>query len=88
MNTISLPFLIMVKYTSHLSFFKLSVKPIVGAAFNTFLNSVRIRKAEEIIKSPEGSKKKITDIIYECGFTSPFTYYRHRKAPNNNPTKT
>ncbi len=60
----------------------------VGQHFNTFLNSVRIRKAEEIIKSPEGSNRKITDIIYDCGFTSPFTYYRHRKAPNTNPTKT
>lgn len=59
----------------------------VGQHFNTFLNSVRVRKAEEMMNSKEGENRKITDIIYECGFTNQVTFYRHYKADKGERTK-
>lgn len=59
----------------------------VGQHFNTFLNSVRVRKVEEIMSSKEGENRKITDIIYECGFSNQVTFYRHYKADKRERTK-
>lgn len=52
----------------------------VGQHFNTFLNTIRIKKVEEIMNSHDGSNRKITDVIYECGFNNPVTFYRHYKS--------
>ena len=52
----------------------------VGQHFNIFLNSIRIKKVEEIMNSPDGASRKITDVIYECGFNNPVTFYRHYKS--------
>lgn len=52
---------------------------VVGQHFKTFLNTVRIHKAEEMLNSKDGENKKINDVLYECGFNNPVTFYRYYK---------
>ncbi len=51
----------------------------VGQSFNDFLNSVRVQKVVETMNEKDSEHRKITDVIYECGFNSQVTFYRHYK---------
>ena len=55
----------------------------VGRHFNSFLNSLRIQKFEELLNSPSAEKRKITELIYECGFDNTVTFYRYYKKHKN-----
>ena len=44
--------------------------------WNTFVNRIRVKKADNMIKQNQGT---ILDILYECGFDSPNTFYRAYK---------
>ena len=55
----------------------------VGQHFTTFLNNVRTQKAVELMNDPQNADRKITDIIYECGFKSQVTFYRYYKKYKN-----
>lgn len=55
----------------------------VGQHFTTFVNNVRTQKAVELMNDPQNADRKITDIVYECGFKSQVTFYRYYKKYKN-----
>ena len=70
--------------TANVSLFYFSrvFNQMTGMNFRAYLNSIRIKKAQEMIMSDmDGS---ITDIAYECGFNSIRTFNRVFKAINGN----
>lgn len=58
-------------------YFSRIFKDISGMNYKTYLNSVRVNKAESMIKT---SNIPITDIAFECGFNSIRTFNRVYKA--------
>lgn len=58
-------------------YFSRLFKRISGMSFKSFLNSIRIEKAEDIITY---SDKPIIDIAFECGFNSVRTFNRAFKT--------
>jgi len=58
-------------------YFSRIFKDISGMNYKTYLNLVRFNKAEIMIKT---SNKPITDIAFECGFTSIRTFNRVYKG--------
>lgn len=59
------------------SYFSRLFKEICGMDFNKYLNSIRVDKAESLIKS---CSKPIIDIAAECGFNSIRTFNRSFKS--------
>ncbi|MBZ9686017.1 AraC family transcriptional regulator [Clostridium estertheticum] len=58
-------------------YFSRVFKDIVGMNYKTYLNWVRVNKAESMIKT---SNMPITDIAFECGFNSIRSFNRVYKA--------
>jgi len=54
-------------------YFSRVFKDISGMNYKTYLNSVRVNKAENML---ETTNKSITDIAFECGFNSIRTFNR------------
>lgn len=71
-KSISLVELASVSYFSPYHFHRI-FKAITGESVNDFTNRVRIEKSIKLLKH---SKKTISDIAYECGYSSPSTYSR------------
>lgn len=44
--------------------------------FPDFINYYRIEETKEILKSPDGAKKKITNVAHDTGFNSMTSFYR------------
>lgn len=63
-------------------YFSRMFNQVTGMNFKVYLNSIRIKKAEEMIISD--TNNSITNIAYECGFNSIRTFNRVFKAINGN----
>ena len=66
----------------NLSYYYLShfFKDKMGISFQKYLNEVRIKKAEPLLRNKE---KTITDISYQVGFANPKSFYRSFKQKFN-----
>ncbi|MBR3966160.1 MAG: helix-turn-helix transcriptional regulator [Clostridia bacterium] len=64
------------------SYFSRLFNQCVGTSFNNYLNFLRLDKFEELLAS--SSDKSMTELAYECGFSSLATFYRVKKARAQN----
>jgi AraC-like DNA-binding protein len=63
-------------------YFSRAFSATVGASFRSFLNGVRIERAEELMAEPDA---KLADIALECGFESVRTFNRAFLALRGRP---
>jgi AraC-like DNA-binding protein/quercetin dioxygenase-like cupin family protein len=55
----------------------------IGVTFSDFLSLVRVEKAVPLLRD---GKLRVLDVIYECGFNTPASFYRaFRKATGSSP---
>ena len=58
------------------------LKKALNVNFRTYINTLRLRKAKELeMDNPQ--KLSQLEILYKCGFSSPATYFRVKKALSN-----
>ncbi len=60
------------------SYFSRLFNKCIGTSFNNYLNFLRLDKFEEL--QARSGDKSITELAYECGFSSLATFYRTKKA--------
>ncbi len=58
-------------------------RDITGVGFRRYLNSLRIKRANELFESQNASKLTALEILYKCGFNSSATFYRAKKNLSN-----
>lgn len=58
-----------------------TLKKATKCNFREYVNTLRLRKAKSLLED-KGNKMTTSEILYSCGFTSPATYYRTKKALN------
>ncbi len=54
------------------------LKQLTGGGFRDYLNTLRLRKANELLADASNRFSK-SEIIFSCGFSSPATFYRAQK---------
>lgn len=55
------------------------LKKAINVNFRTYINTLRLRKAKELeADNPQNLTQ--SEILYKCGFSSPATYFRVKKA--------
>lgn len=60
------------------SYFSRLFNQCIGTSFNNYLNFLRLDKFEEL--QAASGDKSMTELAYECGFSSLATFYRAKKA--------
>ena len=55
------------------------MRKYLGESWNTYVNRMRARYVDELLKTEPQSSKNILEIVYECGFGSPSSFYRAYK---------
>ena len=58
------------------------LKKILKKGVRNYINSLRLKKANELIKDKSLNLSQL-EILYQCGFTNPSTYYRVKKQFEN-----
>ncbi|MBQ7994751.1 MAG: helix-turn-helix domain-containing protein [Bacilli bacterium] len=58
------------------------LKKCIPCGFRYYINSLRIRKAKELL-SDKSLNLSQSEVLYQCGFSSPSTYYRVKKQIEN-----
>lgn len=53
---------------------------VVGMRFRSYLNFLRMKKANEYFSAKKELKMTTTEIVYKCGFNSTATFYRAQKV--------
>lgn len=62
------------------------VRRYTGAGFHTYLNRIRVEKAEKLLAS---GTMPVTEVLYECGFSSVRTFNRvYREFTGRTPSET
>ena len=59
------------------------LKKALNVNFRTYVNTLRLRKAKEL-EADNPQKLTQSEILYKCGFNSPATYFRVKKALSDN----
>ena len=59
------------------------LKKCLKNGVRTYINSLRLKKANELIADKSTNLSQL-EVLYQCGFSSPSTYYRVKKQLENN----
>lgn len=59
------------------------LKKVLKNGVRTYINSLRLNKAHELMNDKSLNLSQL-EILYQCGFTNPSTYYRVKKQFENN----
>ena len=59
------------------------LKKCLNNGIRTYINSLRLKKANELLADKSTNRTQL-EILYQCGFSSPSTYYRVKKEIENN----